>query len=232
VAVIDKYSKHAQLLTALIATEISRPLMAWVSLATRLLSLGLLIAVGLTVFRALFDTYRRRLVGSILAIVMVASSLGSLWPLMPWQPPMDVISNVSTAAFYSYVLAVIVSHIFAARQLRVDDIVGVFSGYMLIALLWGRLYALVFTVMPGNFNISPDVRWQLANWNTLHALFDYYSFTNLASVGYSGITTTGPLTDTLVWTEVMCGQFYLAVVVATIVAVKISQILTSERGGT
>jgi hypothetical protein len=39
----------------------------------------------------------------------------------------------------------------------------------------------------------------------------------------------GPATNTLVWLEVMCGQFYLAVVVATIVGIKMSQALAAPR---
>ena len=41
----------------------------------------------------------------------------------------------------------------------------------------------------------------------------------------ANITTTRPLSNTLLWLEVMCGQFYLAVVVATIVGMKMAQAL-------
>jgi hypothetical protein len=34
-----------------------------------------------------------------------------------------------------------------------------------------------------------------------------------------------------VWLEVICGQFYLAVVVATIVGIKVSQALTAPHNG-
>ena len=145
--------------------------------------------------------------------------------------PAEAALDGFAAAFYVFVLAVIVSHMFAARRLRSDDVVGAFSGYILIALIWGRLYALVWMALPGSYRINPDVTWQLGNWHTLHALFDYYSFTTISSIGYADITTTRPASNTLVWLEVMCGQFYLAVVVASIVGMRLAQTLAPPRDG-
>jgi voltage-gated potassium channel len=134
--------------------------------------------------------------------------------------------DFAAGAFFVFVFAVIVSHVFGARRLHRDDVVGAFSGYILIALIWGRLYALAWIAAPDSFSISPDIHWQLDNWHTLHALFDYYSFTTISSIGYGDITTTRPASNMLVWLEVMCGQFYMAVVVATIVGMKMAQALS------
>jgi len=101
-----------------------------------------------------------------------------------------------------------------------------------IALLWGRLYVLTWLAAPGAFSISSDIEWQLHEWSTLHGLFDYYSFTTISSIGYAYITTSAPPSNTLVWLEVMCGQFYLAVVVATIVGMKMAEALATPRDGT
>ena len=144
---------------------------------------------------------------------------------------MEIAFDIAAAAFFVFCLYVIVNHVFGARSLRTDDVVGAFSGYIIIAIIWGRLYALAWMVAPASFSISPGIQWQLANWHTLHALFDYYSFTTISSIGYADITTTGPVSNTLLWLEVMCGQFYLAVVVATIVGIKVSQALASPRDG-
>jgi voltage-gated potassium channel len=154
--------------------------------------------------------------------------------LLPKEQQMlaDVYLNISASAFFVFVLTVILSHVFSTRQLRIDDVVGAFSGYIVIALLWGRLYALTWLAAPDSFRISSDIQWQLHEWSTLHALFDYYSFTTISSIGYAYITTAAPPSNTLVWLEVMCGQFYLAVVVATIVGMKMAEALSTPRQGT
>jgi voltage-gated potassium channel len=226
-----KITKHVQLLAALVATEMVRPLMAKADLAARAFSVAFFAIVGLAVFRAVFDTKRRRQIGWILAGVTIAINLADTFVPAAWHPTMEVLSNLAAAAFFAFVLSVILNHVFAARDLRIDDVVGAFCGYIIIAVIWGRLYAAAWIIVPDYFSISPDIKWQLANRNTLHALFDYYSFTTISSIGYGDITTTGPATNTLVWLEVMCGQFYLAVVVATIVGIKMSQALATPRDG-
>jgi len=224
-------SRHVQLLTALVVTELVNPLMADVNWAARLFSAVLFGILGVAVFRAIFDTKSRRRIGAALACAAIAINFLRLLVPVGMKLPAEVALNVSTAAFFAFCLYVIVNHVFGARNLRADDVVGAFSGYILIALIWGRLYALAWMLVPGSFTISSNIQWQLANWHTSQALFDYYSFTNISSIGYGDITTTGPVSNTLVWLEVMCGQFYLAVVVATIVGIKVAQALASPRDG-
>ncbi len=226
-----KMSRHVQLLAALVITELVNPLMVDVNPVARLFSAMLFGIVGVAVFRAIFDTPSRRRIGAMLACVGVAIDLVRLWAPVGMKVPAELSFNIVAVAFFAFCLYVIVNHVFGARDLRTDDVVGAFSGYIIIAVIWGRLYALAWMIAPGSFSINPGIRWQLANWHTLQALFDYYSFTTITSIGYGDITTTGPLSNTLVWLEVMCGQFYLAVVVATIVGIKVSQALASPRDG-
>jgi voltage-gated potassium channel len=224
-----RITRHVQLLAALVGMEVLNPLMANETLPERLVSIALFTLVWVTVFRALFRTRRRRWIGSGLAGITVVIDLARLFASPQRQLQLDILMNVTAGAFYVFVLAVIVNQVFSTRQLRIDDVVGAFSGYILIALLWGRLYILAWMLMPTSFNLSPDIAWELRNWSTRHALFDYFSFTTITSIGYGDITTIGPVSDALVWLEVMCGQFYMAVVVATIVGMKVAEALSSPR---
>jgi len=231
-ATAGKMTKHVQLLTALVATELVRPLMARADLAARVVSVAFFAVVGFAVFRAVIITTRRRQIGAVLIGAVIAIALAGILGPPQARVPMEVLLNAFTAAFYIFVLSVIVSHVFSARRLALDDVVGAFSGYILIALIWGRLYAIAWTIVPEYFSVGADIKWQLENRNTLHSLFDFYSFTTISGIGYGDITTTGPATNALIWLEVMCGQFYLAVVVATIVGIKMSQALdSSSRDG-
>jgi hypothetical protein len=226
-----RITRHVQLLAALVVTELLGPLMVKATRTERVVSIGLFALVCVAVFRALFITKRHRLMGSILAACVIGIDLARLLAPSELQPQMDALLNISACAFYVFVLVVIINQVFGARRLRLDDVVGAFSGYIVIALFWGRLYALAWAAVPSAFRISPDIGWQLQNWSTRHTLFDYYSFTTITSIGYGDITTTGPASDALIWLEVMCGQFYMAVVVATIVGMKVAEALSSPRDG-
>jgi hypothetical protein len=228
---IKEITRHVQLLAALVATELVNPLMAKATRTERLVSIALFAMVCVAVFRAFFITKRHRVIGSSLAGCTIGIDLARLLAPRGLQLQMDALLNVSACAFYVFVLVVIVNQVFSTRRLRVDDVVGAFSGYIVIALFWGRLYALAWAAVPSAFRISPDISWQLQNWSTLHTLFDYYSFTTITSIGYGDITTTGPVSDALIWLEVICGQFYMAVVVATIVGMKVAEALASPRDG-
>ncbi len=230
-ATAKKLTRHIQLLAALVAMELGNPLLAEVTVPARILSLVLFSLVCVTVFRAVFATNRRRWIAMSLAGIVIGLNLTRLWAPAAWQLPIDVALDLAAGAFFVFVLTVIVSHVFGASRLHGDDVVGAFSGYILIALIWGRLYALVWLIAPEAFSISPDIQWQLGNPHTLHALFDYYSFTTISSIGYGDITTTRPISNTLIWLEVMCGQFYMAVVVATIVGLKMAQALSPASRG-
>ena len=226
-ATTTRLARHVQLLTALVAAELLNPLVAETRLSARILSAAFFSVVCITVFCA--RTKRHRRIGLILAGATIAMHLARLLVPSGLNVPLEEALNVSAAVFFAFVLSAILNQVFSARQLRGDDVVGAFSGYILIALIWGRLFTLVWMIVPASFSISPDVRWQLGNWDTLNALFDYYSFTTISSIGYGDITTTRPVSNALLWLEVMCGQFYMAVVVATIVGMKVAEALASPR---
>ncbi|MCR4415511.1 MAG: potassium channel family protein, partial [Thermoguttaceae bacterium] len=54
-------------------------------------------------------------------------------------------------------------------------------------------------------------------------VLSYFSFITLATVGYGDVTPTTSLARTLAWTEAITGQFYLAVLVAGLVGLKVTQ---------
>jgi hypothetical protein len=61
-----------------------------------------------------------------------------------------------------------------------------------------------------------------SHWHLRRALFDYLSFTTLTGLGYSDISPGGPPAYSLTWMEVVFGQFYMAVVVAQLVGLKLA----------
>jgi hypothetical protein len=219
------------LLAAVVIIEMVNPLLAFETATAQVVAVALFFAVALVVFYSVLGTTRRRLIGAALAGPAIAIELGRALLPQGLQLQLAVIAGVSVIAFLAFTLFVILHQVLRTRTLGIDDVVGAFAGYLIIALLWGRLYGLVWLLAPDSFSIAPAIAWQLDHWHTQHALFDYYSMVTLATVGYGDVTTTGPASNTLRWLEVMCGQFYLAVVVATIVGMKLAQALRPTNEG-
>ena len=70
---------------------------------------------------------------------------------------------------------------------------------------------------------------RLDNWYLQRFYFGYFSVTTLTSLGYSDITPIGTLALSLSWLEVVFGQFYIAVVVAQLVGLRLAQSLKRDR---
>lgn len=60
----------------------------------------------------------------------------------------------------------------------------------------------------------------------------YFSFVTLSTLGYGDILPMTPLTRILACLEAICGQFYLAVLVAGLVSVRVGQLGPPSQFGT
>ncbi len=222
--------KHLALLAVMLAVLVTQPLMAREAIAARvaydLLTIGLALGVLLVVFEFRWE----RLVALVLALPALGLTVGRY--AMPDRAPagMAFAYSLSVALFLGFAVAVIVRDIFfRQRAVGPDDVLGAFSGYLLLGVAWGSIYAGVDLVAPGSFSVNPEIRWQLVDWHLRRALFYYVSFATMAGLGYGDVTAATPLANTLTWLEAMSAQFYLAVVVAQIVGLKLAGVV-GRRG--
>jgi hypothetical protein len=152
-----------------------------------------------------------------LALYTQAPSFHRLW---------GALFHCALIAFLGFSVGVILQNLFSKTVIQVDDVIGAICGYMLGAMVWGNLYALAYLFVPGAFNVNPAITVQLEDWQLKRSLFDYLSFTTLTSLGYGDITPVGQPAFSLTWLEVLFGQFYMAVVVAQLVGMKLAQAIS------
>jgi hypothetical protein len=221
--------RHLLLLAAMLLLLVLQPFLTGVGVATRIVSAGLMLGVVLCAFLAALYPGRERWVAAALATPGIAIELTHYAFPQHRQLVLAIVLHISFALFLAYVAAALLRHAFHRRHLAVDDIVGTFTGYLMLGLCWSQMYAIVWLLAPDAFSIAPQIAWQLDEWHTRRALFTYFSFATQASVGYADVTTTAPASNTLAWMEVLLAQFYLAVVVAAIVGMKLADAVRSER---
>ena len=220
--------RHLVLIAVLLLALIAQPLVAHESRAARVSFEVLLGLVMVATLFAVFEPRERRFAATLLILPLVltvteyAVAAGSFTLI-------SVAYHLLVALFLACAVGVLVRDIFRHRTIVLDDIIGAFAGYILLGVVWGNLYATVELLAPGAFSVSPEIRWQLEDWHLRRALFNYFSFTTMASLGYNDITPAAPITNTLTWIEVMTAQFYLAVVIAQIVGLKLAQAIGGDR---
>ena len=113
--------------------------------------------------------------------------------------------------------------------IRIDTVIGVLCGYLLAAAAWANVYALVYLFRPEAFRIADVIAPQFSDWNLQRFFFGYFSVTTLTSLGYNDITPIDTLALSFSWIEVVFGQFYIAVVVAQLVGLKLAESIRRER---
>jgi hypothetical protein len=211
------------LLAVLIALQVVQPLLEHRSETTRVLSDTVFVAICLYVFFIVCAERWQRIVGFVLFVPVLAGNL-ALYTQEPHAHRMyGIVFHCGLIIFLGFSVTVIVRDLFRKTVIRGDDVIGALCGYILGAMVWGNLYALTYLFTPQAFNVNPAIAMQLQDWQLKRSLFDYLSFTTLTSLGYSDITPVGQPVYSLTWLEVLFGQFYMAVVVAQMVGLKLAQ---------
>ncbi len=104
-------------------------------------------------------------------------------------------------------------NVFVMHRVDLNSLVGAFCVYLLLGVIWALLYRLVVLFDWGAFSGNITTLEQQVFPDLL-----YFSFITLASLGYGDIIPVGNLPKTLAYLEAVTGQFYLAVMVASLVS--------------
>ena len=124
--------------------------------------------------------------------------------------------------FLAYTSIVILYSIFAGeREITADTIFGAICVYFLIGLVWAIVFFILENLQPGSFQIPED-------YGTTISHFVYYSYVTMTTLGYGDITPISAPARSLALLEAITGQLYLAIMIAGLVAIYISQSLGKE----
>jgi len=221
--------KDSALLAALVTLLVAQPLLAYGGLATRILSNGMFAAVSLGVVFIIFGAgWERKLA---LGLVLPAFAFNLAYHVLPdrMRVASALLFNAFLIAFNGLAVAVTLRGILQKRVIGGGDVLGAISGYLLSGVVWGNLYVVLHLLAPSSFAVQPEIAWQLQEQHLRHVLFNFFSFATLTSLGYNDITPVTPFANTLTWLEVIFGQFYMAVVVAQLVGMRLAQAI--QPGG-
>lgn len=119
--------------------------------------------------------------------------------------------------FFIWVTWVLVHQVLFTGAINSNKIVGSICIYMLLGLIWAMLYLLIAEAAPGSFNGVQQAPW-LENFATAI----YFSFVTITTLGYGDISPVLPLARFLVFMEAVVGVFYMAIVVASLIGVRLT----------
>lgn len=99
-----------------------------------------------------------------------------------------------------------------------NKILGAICLYLLMGLIWAVVYTLLQLDFPSSFQTMP----QNSQWFMLFPDFVYFSFVTMTTLGFGDISPNLPVARFLVYLEAIVGQFYLAILVASLVGSRMS----------
>lgn len=104
-----------------------------------------------------------------------------------------------------------------------NKIVGAICIYLLLGLIWTLLYSLIAQAIPEAFN---GLEQRL--WYDNFADVAYYSFVTLTTLGYGDISPKIPIARFVVYMEAIVGVFYMAILVASLIGIKTSELQSDK----
>ena len=135
--------------------------------------------------------------------------------------PIIIFGQICGILFFAIICISILKLIFAAHQVTWEIIAAALVVYLLLGVMWGLVYALISWFSPGSFSTGQHL---LEGANSRYI---YYSFITLTTVGYGDILPLSGATRAFAMLEGIIGQGYMAVLVARLVGMQISN--TSEN---
>ena len=130
---------------------------------------------------------------------------------------LSIAFHAFSAIYLWFAVWLILRELFRSPVIGSENVFGAICGYLIARSGWGSVNALRYLLAPGAFGIDPHVAALLTDWRGRTALFSYYGFTQLLTIGYSDVTPLRAPATTLSLFAALFGVFYTAVVVSQLV---------------
>lgn len=177
-------------------------------LTFKIISVSILLLSGVNFIEE--NRKKLRTIWLIFGIIIIGISIFSEY--LPEGNLFSYADNALKFIFFSIITISLVRQIFAIEKVTVDVILGSFCGYLLLGAMCFFLFKLIVLFDPAALSgLSTDL---LIKDNQIF----YFTFTCLTTAGFGDIVATTIVGQKLAIFTATIGQFYIAVVVATLIS--------------
>lgn len=177
--------------------------------------------IGILVLFVYLVSHKRRIF--LIAISLaIPAILGTLGDIVFRKPVLETVGLIFTCIFMGYVLWVFFLNLFQSQKVDTNMIYGAVCIYLLMAIEWGLIYALLEASVPGSFNFGETSSMVPVTDDFMIRNMVYYSFISLTTTGYGDIVPLTQAARYFSMLESFLGQIYLTVLVARLVGMHIA----------
>jgi hypothetical protein len=174
-------------------------------------------ALSVTIFLVVFHGARERVPAALLLLATVFVGWTRHLTGDSHDGALALAFTVLLSLFLWAAVAVILRDLFRTPEAGADNVLGAICGYLIAADAWTGINICAFLLAPHAFAFDPGVQEMLGDWHARLALFCYYSFAQMTTLGYSDITPVRAPATTLSLLIALFGMFYTAIVVSQFV---------------
>ncbi len=150
---------------------------------------------------------------SVFAFDLIAKRLG-----VSWADKAIIFADIVYIIFLAIFLSSLFRSLFNEKKVTHDSIKGGICIYLLLGILCGVMYRILYYFDPGAF---------IFQGTTAINLF-YFSYVTLTTVGYGDIVPASRLAETLAFMEAVMGQIFLAVFIARLMGLHIAHVISQK----
>jgi hypothetical protein len=147
-------------------------------------------------------------------VILAVFAFTSRWlHLLIQAHAVHVIAASASILFFSVLSFLIIQRVFSGGGITIFRICGAMAVYVILGILWGELFVLVYLFDPSSFYFQPASQFGEPPVSELL----YFSFTTLTTLGVGDILPVHPMARSLTTLEALVGQLYPAVLLARLV---------------
>jgi len=231
-------------LIAIVVAFVVRPLIGDKGIAPLLFSIALvaILLIGLYTItidellgeRATLLAQRKR--RSRLAMVMAVVAIGERIAML--IAPSFLLATTGTACwliFFAFITWGELRAVLRQREVTGETISMSISVYLMMGVTWGMLYGLIYQLQPHAFSFptgtEPGWRGLADQQLSFLPVLIYFSLTTLTTIGYGDIAPLTLKARYAAVAEGITGQFYLAILVARLVAMQMNRMAEQSQRG-
>jgi hypothetical protein len=183
----------------------------------RILSDAFRTVLGVAIWFVVFQRSRERVAMAAILVVAVAFSWAHYSAAASFDYALSLVEETILTLFLWSAVYVILRGLFRAPTTSAENVLGAICGYLIAGDAWARMNAVAYRLLPSAYSINPGVGALLPDWHGRVALFTYYAFAQVLTIGYSDVTPIRAPATTLSLFAALFGVFYTAVVVSQFV---------------
>ncbi len=132
---------------------------------------------------------------------------------------LSVVAAILTVLVLALLMLLLLVDVYRPGPITRYRISGAVAAYVLLGLTWSYVYALVEMGAPGSLRFPTDGATPVSQPHLPAKLF-YFSAATLTTVGYGDVVPVAPLARSLAMLEAICGQLFLATLIARLVSLR------------